>query len=191
MKSLKGTKTEQNILTAFAGESQARNRYDYFCIAAAEEGLMQISEIFAETALQEKAHANRLFKFLEGGEVEIQAAYPAGVISTTEQNLLAAAHGEHYESTEMYPQFAQIADQEGFNEIACVMRNIAEAEMYHEKRYLAFAKNIKEAKVFEREVAISWRCLNCGYIHHGKNAPELCPACAYPKAYFEVLHNPW
>ncbi|AGC50119.1 rubrerythrin family protein [Lawsonia intracellularis] len=191
MKSLKGTRTEKNILTAFAGESQARNRYDYFCVTAREEGLMQISEIFAETALQEKAHAKRLFKFLEGGEVEIQAAYPAGVISTTENNLLAAAHGEHYESTEMYPQFAQIADQEGFCEIACVMRNIAEAEAYHEKRYLAFAKNLKEGKVFEREVAISWRCLKCGYIHHGKNAPEVCPACGHPKAYFEVLHNPW
>ncbi len=191
MKSLKGTKTEQNILTAFAGESQARNRYDYFSSAARDEGLMQIADVFAETALQEKEHAKRLFKFLEGGEVEIQAAYPAGVITRTEQNLAAAAHGEHYEHTEMYPQFAEIAAKEGFSEIAAVMRNIANAESYHEQRFLAHAKNIKEGRVFEREVAIAWRCLNCGYIHNGKTAPDSCPACAHPRSYFEVLHNCW
>lgn len=151
MKSLKGTQTERNILTAFAGESQARNRYDYFAGAAKKDGFVQIADIFTETALQEKEHAKRLFKFLEGGDVEITAAFPAGIITGTEANLYAAAAGEHHEYTEMYPSFANIADSEGFSEVACVMRNIAIAEQYHEERFLAFAKNIKEGRVFVRE----------------------------------------
>lgn len=191
MKSLKGTRTEVNILTAFAGESQARNRYDYFSGIAKNEGFVQIADIFTETALQEKEHAKRLFKFLEGGDVEIRAAYPAGVLAGTENNLIAAAAGEHHEYTDMYPSFAAIAQEEGFSEIAAVMRSIAIAEEYHERRFLAFAKNIKEGKVFEREVAVAWRCRNCGCIVEGKKAPELCPACTHPKAHFEVLCTCW
>ena len=191
MKSLKGSKTEVNILTAFAGESQARNRYDFFAAKAKNEGLVQIADIFTETALQEKEHAKRLFKFLEGGEVEIKAAFPAGVIGVTEANLIAFAAGENYEHTIMYPSFAKTADDEGFAEIACVMRNIAVAEAYHEKRYLAFAKNIKEGRVFAREGVVTWRCRNCGYVHDGAHAPDNCPACAHPQAHFEVLINPW
>lgn len=191
MKSLKGTRTEVNILTAFAGESQARNRYDYFSGVAKKEGLVQIADIFTETALQEKEHAKRLFKFLEGGDVAINAAYPAGVLSDTEKNLIGAAAGEHHEYTEMYPSFAKIAAEEGFSEVAAVMRNIAVAEEYHERRFLAFAKNIQEGKVFQREIAVAWRCRNCGCLVEGKNAPELCPACAHPKAYFEVLCSCW
>ena len=191
MKSLKGTKTEVNILTAFAGESQARNRYDFFAAKAKNEGLVQIADIFTETALQEKEHAKRLFKFLEGGDVEISAAFPAGIIAGTEANLIASAAGEHHEHTVMYPEFARIADSEGFAEIASVMRNIAVAEAYHEKRYLAFAKSIKEGCVFVRKDPVIWRCRNCGYIHEGAKAPDLCPACAHPQAHFEMLINPW
>lgn len=191
MKSLKGTQTEKNILTAFAGESQARNRYDYFAAAAKKDGFVQICDIFTETALQEKEHAKRLFKFLEGGEVEIAAAFPAGIIAGTEANLISAAAGEHYEQTEMYPSFAKIADSEGFAEIAAAMRNIAIAEAYHEERFLAFAKNIKEGRVFKRETPVLWRCRNCGCIVSGTEAPKLCPACAHPLEYFEVLVNPW
>lgn len=191
MKSLKGTQTEKNLLIAFAGESQARNRYDFFGSAAKNEGFVQIADIFTETALQEKEHAKRLFKFLEGGEVEISAAFPAGIITETEKNLIAAAAGEHHEYTEMYPSFATIADSEGFAEIACVMRNIAIAEQYHEERFLAFAKNIKEGRVFKREAPVVWRCRNCGCLVKGEHAPALCPACAHPTAHFEVLCNPW
>lgn len=191
MKSLKGTQTEKNILTAFAGESQARNRYTFFSSTAKEEGFVQISHIFEETADQEKAHAKRLFKFLEGGEVVINAGYPAGVIGDTHTNLLEAAAGEHYETTEMYPSFAAVADKEGFSEIGAVMRNIANAEAWHEKRYLDFAKNVKEGRVFVREQKVKWRCLNCGYIHEGTSAPEKCPACAHPKAFFELLAVNW
>lgn len=191
MKSLKGTQTEKNLLIAFAGESQARNRYDFFGSAAKNEGFVQIADIFTETALQEKEHAKRLFKFLEGGEVEISAAFPAGIITETEKNLIAAAAGEHHEYTEMYPSFATIADSEGFAEIACVMRNIAIAEQYHEERFLAFAKNIKEGRVFKREAPVVWRCRNCGCLVKGDHAPALCPACAHPTAHFEVLCNPW
>ena len=191
MKSLKGTQTERNILTAFAGESQARNRYDYFAGAAKKDGFVQIADIFTETALQEKEHAKRLFKFLEGGDVEITAAFPAGIITGTEANLYAAAAGEHHEYTEMYPSFANIADSEGFSEVACVMRNIAIAEQYHEERFLAFAKNIKEGRVFVRETPVVWCCRNCGCLVTGTHAPALCPACAHPTAHFEVLHNPW
>ena len=191
MKSLKGTQTEKNILIAFAGESQARNRYTYFSSTAKNEGFVQISYIFEETADQEKEHAKRLFKFLEGGEVEITAAYPAGVIGTTETNLLESAAGEHYEYTEMYPSFAKIADAEGFSEVAATMRAIAVAEAWHEKRYLDFAKNIKEGRVFTREQSVKWRCRNCGYIHEGPSAPNICPACIHPQAHFELLGVNW
>ena len=188
MKLLKGTQTEINILTAFAGESQARNRYTFYASAAKKEGLVQISDIFTETASQEKEHAERLFKFLEGGEVSITAAFPAGIIANTHDNLIESAAGEHYEHTDMYPSFAVVADKEGFTEIATVMRNIAVAEAFHEKRYLAFAKHIKECTVFQRPQPVEWRCLNCGFVLHGTSAPVACPACAHPQAYFEVLN---
>ncbi len=191
MKSLKGTKTEKNLLTAFAGESQARNRYTYFASKAKKEGYEQISFIFTETADNEKEHAKRFFKFLEGGEVEVAAAFPAGVIGTTIENLQGAAAGENYEHTKMYPEFAKIADDEGFSEIACVFRNIAVAEKQHEKRYRAFAENIKKDRVFKREGTVKWRCRNCGYIHEGSNLPEKCPACDHPMAHFELLAENW
>lgn len=187
MKSLKGTQTERNILAAFAGESQARNRYDYFAGAAKKDGFVQIADIFTETALQEKEHAKRLFKFLEGGEVSISAAFPAGVIGATHDNLIASASGENHEYTHMYPEFAKIADEEGFSEIAAVMRNIAVAEQYHEERFLAFAKEIKEGRMFKRETPVRWRCLNCGCIVEGTEAPALCPACAHPRDHFALL----
>lgn len=187
MKSLKDTKTRVNLLVAFAGESQARNRYDYSSSAAKKEGFVQISQIFAETALQEKEHAERLFKFMDGGDQEIVAAYPAGIIAGTYDNLVAAAAGEHHEYTEMYPSFANVAAEEGFAEIAAAMRAIAVAEESHENRFLAFAKQVKEGKVFVRETPIKWRCLNCGCIVESKEAPALCPACAHPKDYFAPL----
>ncbi len=187
MKSLKGTKTEKNLLTAFSGESQARNRYTYFASQAKKEGFIQISGIFTETADNEKEHAKRLFKFLEGGEVEITAAFPAGVIGTTAENLKSAAAGENYEHTTMYPEFARIAEEEGFPEIAAVMRSIAVAEKQHEKRFLALLDNIEKGRVFKREKVMRWRCRNCGYIYEGTEPPEKCPACAHPKAYFELL----
>lgn len=190
MKSLKNTRTEKNILTAFAGESQARNRYTFFASAARKEGLVQIADIFEETANQEKEHAERLFKFLEGGEVEIQAGYPAGIIAATEPNLRAAAAGEHYEHTEMYPGFAKIAQEEGFDEIAAAMRNIAVAEAHHERRFLLFADHIKEGIVFCRPSPVIWHCRNCGFLCEGLKAPVTCPACAHPTAYFEVLVDP-
>ena len=191
MKCIKGSQTEKNLLIAFAGESQARNRYDYFAGAAKKDGFVQIADIFTETALQEKEHAKRLFNFLDGGEVEITAAYPAGIVTGTEANLRAAAAGEHHEYTEMYPSFAAIADKEGFAEIAAVMRNIAVAEKYHEERFLGFAENVKEGRVFVRESGVVWRCRNCGCLVVGAEAPKLCPACAHPTAHFEVLVNPW
>jgi len=191
VKSLKGTKTERNLLTAFAGESQARNRYTYFASQARKEGYEQISAIFLETADNEKEHAKRLFKFLEGGEVEISAAFPAGVIGDTKENLKAAAAGENYEHTKMYPEFAKIAEEEGFEEIASVFRAIAVAEKQHEKRYLGLLKNIEEGKVFKKEKVVKWKCRNCGYIHEGTEAPEECPACAHPRAYFELLAENW
>ena len=183
---LKGSKTEKNLLTAFAGESQARNRYTYFAGQAKKEGYVQISAIFEETASQEKEHAKREFKFLQGGEVEIQAAFPAGVIGQTKDNLLAAAAGEHYEQTEMYPGFAKVADEEGFPEIAEVFRNIAVAEKRHEERYVALAKNITDGVVFKREKPVRWVCRNCGYVHEGTEAPTACPACAHQQAHFEL-----
>ncbi|MBG3877064.1 MULTISPECIES: rubrerythrin [Nitratidesulfovibrio] len=191
MKALKGTKTERNILTAFAGESQARNRYDYFGARAKKDGFVQIADIFAETASQEKEHAKRLFKFLEGGEVEIVAAFPAGVIGDTHANLISSAAGENHEYTEMYPSFARIAREEGFDEIAKVFMSIAVAEEFHERRFLGFAKNVKEARVFVRESSVVWRCRNCGYLHEGTEAAHLCPACAHPQAHFELLGINW
>jgi rubrerythrin len=191
MKSLKGTKTEKNLLTAFAGESQARNRYTYFASKAKKEGYEQISGIFAETADNEKEHAERLFKFLEGGEAEVAAAFPAGIIGKTADNLKAAAAGENYEHTTMYPEFARVADEEGFNEIASVFTSIAVAEKQHEKRYLALAENIEKDRVFKRDKVVKWRCRNCGYIHEGTEPPDKCPACAHVKAYFELLGENW
>ena len=184
--SLRGTQTEKNLLAAFAGESQARNRYTYFASKARKEGYRQIAAIFEETANQEKEHAEREFKFLEGGDVEIQASYPAGVIGTTLENLKAAAAGEHYENTEMYPGFAEIAEKEGFTEIAAVFRKIAVAEKRHEQRYLALARNIETGTVFKREKPVRWVCRNCGYVHEGTEPPEVCPACAHPKEYYEI-----
>lgn len=186
MKSVKGTQTEKNLLTSFAGESQARNRYTFFASAAKKEGYEQISAIFTETAEQEKEHAKRMFKYLEGGVVEITASFPAGVIGKTIDNLKAAATGENEEWTEAYPHFAEVADAEGFPEIAEMYRRIAIAEKGHEERYRAFIKNIEEGTVFAKEEETVWQCRNCGYIHVGKEAPESCPACNHPQAYFEI-----
>jgi rubrerythrin len=187
MTDLKGSLTEKNLLTAFAGESQARNRYTYFASQAKKDGFVQIQSIFEETANQEKEHAKRLFKFLEGGEVEIKAGFPAGVIGSTRDNLKASAAGEHYEHTEMYPGFAKTAREEGFEAIATVFESIAVAEKQHEKRYLDLAANIEAGRVFKRDTEVVWRCRNCGYLHTGKEAPEVCPACAHPRAHFELL----
>ena len=186
MPKLKGSKTEQNLLTAFAGESQARNRYTYFASQARKEGYVQISAIFTETADNEKEHAKRFFKFLEGGEVEIAAAFPAGVIGNTKENLIAAAEGEKYEHTTMYPEFAQVAEEEGFKEIAAVFRAIAMVEVEHEQRYRKLAENIDNDRVFKREKVVRWKCRNCGYVHEGTEAPNTCPACAHPRAHFEL-----
>lgn len=183
---LKGTKTEKNLLTAFAGESQARNRYTYFAGQAKKDGFEQIAAIFEETANQEKEHAKRLFKFLEGGEVEICAAFPAGVIGTTSQNLEEAAAGEDYETKTMYPDFAKIADGEGFAEIAAVFRKIAVAEARHRDRYLALKKNVDTNTVFKKAQKVRWVCRNCGYVHEGPEALKVCPACAHPQAHFEL-----
>jgi len=183
---LKGTQTEKNLLAAFAGESQARNRYTYFASQARKEGYEQMAAIFTETAEQEKEHAKREFKFLKGGEVEIAAAFPAGVIGNTLENLKAAAAGEHYEHTEMYPSFAETADKEGFAEIAEVFRKIAVAEKRHEERYIVLAKNITDGLVFKREKPVRWVCRNCGYVQEGPEAPELCPACAHPQSHYEL-----
>ena len=183
---LKNSRTEKNLLIAFAGESQARNRYTYFSSRARKEGFIQISAIFEETANQEKEHAKRLFKFLRGGELEIAAAFPAGVIGSTIENLKDAAAGENYETSEMYPSFAKTADEEGFSEIAKVFRSIAIAEARHRDRYLALKKNIAEGKVFKREKPVRWVCRNCGYVHEGSEAPDICPACAHPQAHYEI-----
>lgn len=185
-KSIKGTQTEKNLLTSFAGESQARNRYTFFASAAKKEGFEQISAIFLETAEQEKEHAKRMFKFLEGGMVEITASYPAGVIGKTKDNLKAAAAGENEEWVEAYPHFAEVADAEGFPEIAEMYRRIAVAEKGHEERYLALLKNLEEGTTFKKEEEVVWQCRNCGYIYVGKEAPTECPACLHPQAFFEV-----
>jgi rubrerythrin len=188
MKLLKGTRTAKNLLIAFSGEAQARNRYSFFASKAKNDGFIQIADLFLETAEQEKEHAKLLFKFMEGGDLEISSSFPFGRIEETEANLRASAAGEHHEYTEMYPAFAMVAEEEGFKEIALRMRHIAVAEQWHEARFLAFAENISKGRVFVREQPVKWRCRNCGYVHQGTGAPESCPACAHPKAYFELLH---
>lgn len=188
---LKGSKTEKNLLTAFAGESQARNRYTYFASQARKDGFVQIADIFEETANQEKEHAKRFFKFLKGGEVEIAAAFPAGVIGSTAENLKAAAAGENYEWSSMYPSFAKTAREEGFEAIARVFEAVSVAEKQHEKRYLGLLKNVEAGTVFKKDTKVVWRCRNCGYLHEGTEAPKECPACAHPQAYFELLAENW
>lgn len=186
MKGLKDTKTEKNLMAAFAGESQARNRYTFFASQAKKEGYEQIAAIFLETADNEKEHAKREFNFLQGGEVEITGSFPAGVIGTTAENLKASAAGENYEHTTMYPDFAKIAREEGFEEIAVVFEAIVVAEKAHEEQYLALLKNIETGKVFKKDTVVKWRCRNCGYIYEGQEAPQECPACAHPQSYYEV-----
>ncbi len=188
-KSIKGTQTEKHLLTSFAGESQARMRYTYFASAAKKEGYEQIAALFTETAEQEKEHAKRMFKFLEGGMVEITASYPAGVIGTTAENLKAAAAGENEEWTTDYPHFADVAQEEGFPAIAAMYRNIAIAEKAHEERYLALLNNLENDTVFKKEEETTWQCRNCGFVHTGKEAPKACPACLHPQSYFEVKKN--
>lgn len=188
-KSLKGTKTEQNLLKAFAGESQARNRYEFFASVAKKEGYEQIAAIFQETANQEKEHAKRFFKFLEGGAIEITAMYPAGIIGTTKENLKAAAEGENEEWTELYPEFAEIAKEEGFPEVAAAFKMIAKVEAEHEKRYLKLLQNISEDKVFIKDGKVWWKCINCGYIYESEKALEKCPACLHPKSYMQVKED--
>ncbi|KPK62857.1 MAG: rubrerythrin [Planctomycetes bacterium SM23_32] len=188
---LKGTQTEVNILTGFAGESQARNRYTFFASAARKEGFVQIADIFWETADQEKEHAERPFKLLEGGEVEVQASFPAGVVADTAANLRAATGGENYEWTGMYPGFAKTAREEGFEGVARIFEAIAVAEKQHEKGYLALAANVESGAVFKRDRAVVWRCRNCGYLHEGKEAPRACPACAHLQEHFELLAENW
>lgn len=187
MKSIKGTKTEKNLLASFAGESQARNRYTYFAGVAKEAGYEQIAAIFLETADNEKEHAKRFFAFLEGGVVEITASYPAGVIGHTLQNLEAAAAGENLEWTRLYKEAEKIARQEGFKEVADQFKEIAEVEEQHEKRYRKLIQNIKADKVFNKDSIVKWKCRNCGYVHEGKEAPKECPACAHPQAFYELL----
>ena len=188
---LKGSRTERNILTAFAGESQARNRYTYFASAARKEGFIQIADIFTETSDQEKEHAKRLFKLLEGGDVQIEAAFPAGVIGSAAENLKGAAGGENYEWSSMYPGFAVVAREEGFEDIAHIFESIAVAEKQHERRYLGLLANVESGKVFRKDAPVVWRCRNCGYVHEGPEAVEKCPACEHPQAYFEVLAENW
>jgi rubrerythrin len=184
-KSIKGTRTEQNLLKSFAGESQARSRYVFFAGKAKKEGYEQIAGVFAETAEQEKEHAERFFKFLEGGMVEITASFPAGIIGSTQENLAAAAAGENEEWTELYPAFADIAEEEGFKSIAVAWRMIAKVEAEHEKRYRKLLQNVETEQVFRKDEEIEWQCRNCGYVHKGKSAPGKCPACEHPQAYFE------
>lgn len=188
---LKGSKTEKNLMAAFAGESQARNRYTYFASKAKKEGYVQIAAIFEETANQEKEHAKRLFKFMEGGETEITGSFPSGTIGSTLENLKASAAGEHHEYESMYPDFAVIARDEGFGKIAGVFEAIAVAEKHHEDRFLGFAKNIENSSVFKKDSQVEWRCRNCGYVHKGNEAIDLCPACAHPQAHFEIRSDNW
>jgi len=185
-KSLKGTKTEQNLLKAFAGESQARNRYEFFAKVAIQEGYEQIAAIFMETSIQEKAHAKRYFKFLEGGKAEITASYPAGKIGTTKENLKAAAEGEHEEWSELYPHFAKVAEEEGFPEVSIAFKMITKVETEHERRYLKLLQNVSEDKVFIKDGKVWWKCLNCGYVYESAKALEICPACLHPKAFMQV-----
>jgi rubrerythrin len=191
MKSVKGTKTEKNLLASFAGESQARNRYTYFASVAKKEGYEQISALFLETADNEKEHAKRFFKYLEGGDVEITATYPAGVIGTTVDNLKAGAAGEHLEHTKLYPDAAKIADQEGFPEIAAQWLSIAAVEVRHEARYRKLIANMEKGLVFKRSQPVKWKCRNCGYIHEGPEAPDQCPTCLHPRAYYELFCEPY
>jgi rubrerythrin len=191
MKSVKGSKTEVNLMAAFAGESQARNKYTYFASKAKEEGFIQISLVFEETSNQEKEHAKRLFKFMEGGTTTITGTFPSGIIGTTRQNLEEAAGGENYEWKDMYPSFAKTAKEEGYDAIAMVFESIAVAEKQHAKRYEAFAANIDAGKVFKKDKPAVWRCINCGFLYEGAEAPKACPACAHPQAYFEVLGENW
>jgi rubrerythrin len=186
MPELLGSKTEKNLLKSFIGESQARTRYTFFASQADKDGYKQIQAIFLETARNEKEHAERFFKFLEGHNVEITASYPAGKIGTTEENLEAAADGEREEYSELYPEFARVAEEEGFNEIANVFKKIAEVEKEHEKRYRKLLNNIREGKVFERDEVVKWKCDNCGYVHNGDKAPKVCPACLHPRKYFQL-----
>lgn len=190
-KNIRGTQTEKNLLKAFAGESQARNRYTFFAAAARKEGLVQISHIFEETANQEKEHAKRFFKFLDGGDLEITETFPAGKIGTTMENLLHAAAGEEHEWTEMYPGFAKVAREEGFDAVADAFEAISVAEKQHEKRYRDLAENLRAGRVFKRDGKVVWRCRNCGYLHEGDEAPERCPACIHPQAHFELLSENW
>lgn len=191
MPDLKGTQTQKNLMAAFAGESQARNRYTYYASAAKKEGFVQIANIFEETANQEREHAKRLFKLMDGGDAEITAAFPFGVIGSASDNLAAGAEGENYEWTEMYPGFAKTAREEGFESIAIVFESIAVAEKQHEKRYLELKANIDAGKVFKKDKKVLWRCLNCGYVFEGEEAPSACPACAHPQAHFELLGENW
>ncbi len=191
MASVKGTQTEINLLKAFAGESQARNRYTYFASQAKKDGYVQIADIFEETARQEKEHAKRFFKFLEGGELEITAGFPAGIVGSTLENLKAAAAGENHEHTELYPSFANVAKEEGFDAVAMVFEKISIAEKQHEKQYNDLAANIEAGKVFQKDQGVTWRCRNCGYVHDAGEAPQMCPACAHPQAHFEVLGENW
>jgi rubrerythrin len=187
MKSVKGTETEKNLLKSFAGESQARNRYTFFASVAKKEGFEQIAAIFEETAANEKEHAEVFFKYLEGGPLEITATYPAGVIANTAANLLAAAEGEHEEWGELYPEFAKVAEEEGFDDIAYSFREIAEVEEQHEIRYRKLLANVENDRVFKRDKVVKWHCRNCGYIHEGESAPDVCPACKHPQAYYELF----
>jgi rubrerythrin len=191
MASIKGSETEKNLLGSFAGESQARNRYTYFSSQARKEGMIQIAQIFEETANQEKEHAKRFFKQLEGGEVLIQAAFPAGIIAGTAENLKEAAAGEHFEWAELYPGFAKVARSEGFEAAARIWEAVSIAEKQHEKRYLDLLRNVESGKVFKKDKPVVWRCINCGYLHEGIEAPESCPACAHPRSYFEILCENW
>ncbi len=190
-KSIRGTETEKNLMKAFAGESQARNRYTYYAGVAKKEGLVQISHIFEETAAQEKEHAKRFFKFMEGGEIEITDTFPAGPAGSTLDNLKAAAEGEEHEWEEMYPAFAATAREEGFGEIAAVFNAISVAEKQHGKRYRDLAENLEAGRVFKRNGTVTWRCRNCGYLHEGAEAPKLCPACVHPQDHFELLGENW
>jgi len=190
-KSIKGTETEKNLLKSFAGEAQARNRYTFFASKAKKEGLVQIADIFLETASQEKEHGERFFKFLEGGDIEITESYPAGVIGSTLENLKAAAAGEAFEWSSLYPEFAKVARDEGFSQIAAAFEAISVAEKQHEKRFNDLATNLEEGKVFKRNGKVVWRCRNCGYLHEAEEAPDICPACLHPQAYFELLGENW
>lgn len=189
MKSIKGTQTEKNLLKAFAGESMASNRYDFFAKQAKKEGLEQIAALFTETSGNEQSHAKQFFRYLEGGMVEITASYPAGIIGTTLENLKAAAEGENEESTSLYPEFARIAEEEGFKEIAITFRLISKVEKVHEERYLKLHNNLEEGKVFEREERVVWKCRVCGYLHEAKKPPLNCPLCHHPQAYFELVEE--